>query len=230
MTMQRIGGIAALACAGTYLFGFALLVTLLADTGYGTNAIDAADAVRFTVEHQALMITWNTVIYVVNALALAVLVVALANRLKAGSPDWGSIALAFGLIWTTLVLGAGMIANVTTERVAILAATDFEAAVQTWEVLHAVELGLGGGNEIAGGVWILCVSLTGLLRQTFGKGVIALGLLTGLGGLLTILPPLGDVAGAVFGLGAIAWFIAVGLTLLLERDAAAVQALLDERR
>jgi len=219
MTMQRIGGIAALVCAGTYLFGFALLVTVLADLGYGTSAINAADVVRFTVENQALMITWNTVIYIFNALALAVLVVALASRLKATSPDWGSTTRAFGLIWTTLVLGAGMIANVTTERVVLLAATDFEVAVQTWDILHAVELGLGGGNEIAGGVWILCVSLASLTARAFGRIVIGLGLLTGLGGLLTILPPLGDVAGAVFGLGAIAWFVAVGLTLLRKRDA-----------
>ncbi len=224
MTMQRIGGIAALVCAGTYIFGFALLVTVFADSGYGTSAIDAAEAVRFNVENQALMITWNTVIYIVNSIALAVLVVALASRLKAASPNWGTMALAFGLIWTTLVLGAGMIANITTERVVILAPTDFEMAVQTWEVLHAVELGLGGGNEIAGGVWILCVSIAGLLHRSFGKVVTGLGLLSGLGGFLTILPPLGDVAGAVFGLGAIAWFIAVGLALLLNRDATADQA------
>ncbi len=224
MTLQRVGGIAALACAGTYLFGFALLVTLLAESGYGTSEINAADVVRFTAENQALMITWNTVIYVVNALALAVLVVALARRLKATSADWGTVTLAFGLIWTTLVLGAGMIANVTTERVAILAATDFEAAVRTWEVLHAVELGLGGGNEIAGGVWILCVSLAGRAARASGKIVAGLGVLTGLGGLLTILPPIGDIAGVVFGLGAIAWFIAVGLALLFERDAATPHA------
>ena len=219
MTMQRIGGIAALACAGTYIFGFVLLVTVMAEVGFGSNAIDAATVVRFTLENQALMITWNTVIYVLNALALAVLVVALAGRLKSKSPDWGTLTLAFGLIWTTLVLGAGMIGNVATERVVVLAQADFEAAVQTWQTLHAVELGLGGGNEIAGGVWILCVSLAGLLHRAFGKVVIGLGLLTGIGGLLTILPPLGDVAGAVFGLGAIAWFIAVGLALLFKRDA-----------
>ena len=220
MTMQRIGGIAALACAATYIFGFVLLVTVFADSGFGTNAIDAAGVVRFTVENQALMITWNTVIYVVNSLALTVLVVALARQLNSKSPDWGTITLAFGLIWTTLVLGAGMIGTVTTERMAALALSDFETAVQTWEALHAVELGLGGGNEIAGGVWILCVSIAGLLHRTLGKIVIGLGLFTGLGGLLTILPPLGDVAGAVFGLGAIAWFIAVGLALLFKRDAA----------
>lgn len=224
MTIQRIGGIAALLCAGTYIFGFALLVTVLADSGFGTNAIDASAVVQFTLENQALMITWNTVIYVVNALALAVLVVALASRLKAPAPDWSSVTLAFGLIWTTLVLGAGMIGNVTTERVTALAPTDFDAAVQLWETLHAVELGLGGGNEIAGGVWILCVSLAAMLHRAFGKIVIGLGVFTGLGGLLTILPPLGDVAGAVFGLGAIVWFIAVGVALVFTRDATAMQA------
>jgi len=221
MTMQRIGGLAALACAATYIFGFVLLVTVMAEAGFGSSAIEAAEVVRFTVENQALMITWNTVIYIVNALVLAVLVVALARQLKHTSPDWSTMSLGFGLVWTTLVLGAGMIGNVTTERVVALAPTDFENAVQTWEVLHAVELGLGGGNEIAGGVWILCVSLAGLLHRTFGKVVIALGLLTGLGGLLTIFPPLGDVTGAVFGLGAIAWFIAVGLALLFKPDLSA---------
>jgi hypothetical protein len=224
MTMQRIGGIAALACAATYIFGFALLVTVFAESGFGTNRIDAAGVVRFTVENQALMITWNTVIYVLNSLALAVLVVALASRLRAKSPDWSTMTLAFGLIWTTLVLGAGMIGNVTTEQMAVLAPNNFEKAVQTWEALHAVELGLGGGNEIAGGVWILCVSMAGLLYQSFGKIIVGLGLLTGLSGLLTILPPLGEVAGAVFGLGAIAWFIAVGLALTFRGDAVTMQA------
>ncbi|MEL6957389.1 MAG: hypothetical protein AAGL89_00390 [Pseudomonadota bacterium] len=218
MTLQRIGGLAALICAATYIFGFTMLVTVFAESGFGTNDIDAAGVVRFTVENQALMITWNTVIYVLNSLALAVLVVALSRRIKDKSPDWGTMTLAFGLIWTTLVLGAGMIGNVTTETMAALAPNDFETAVLTWEALHAVELGLGGGNEIAGGVWILCVSVAGLMYQAFGKIVIGLGLLTGIGGFLTIFPPLGEVAGAVFGLGAIAWLIAVGLALFFKRD------------
>jgi hypothetical protein len=220
MNLQRIGGIAALICAGSYVFGFALLVTLLAPLGYGTSEINAAAVVSFSQSNQAVMITWNTVIYIVNALALTVLVVALSSRLRGFCPDWGVVTLAFGLIWSTLVLGAGMIANVATERAVALAGNDPAFAAQTWEMLHAVELGLGGGNEIAGGVWILCVSLAGLLYRALGKIVVGLGLLTGLGGLLTILPPLGDTAGAVFGLGAIAWFVAVGLALIFKQDGA----------
>ena len=109
MTMQRIGGVAALACAATYLFGFALLVTVMAEMGFGTNEIDSANVVAATVENPALMITWNTAIYIVHSLALTLLVVALASRLKHISPEWGTTSMAFGLIWCTLVLGAGMI-------------------------------------------------------------------------------------------------------------------------
>ena len=124
---------------------------------------------------------------------------------------------AIGLIWSTLVLGAGMIANVAVERVYALAA-DPEAATSLWLTLHAVELGLGGGNEIAGGAWILTVSLAGLASGTFGRLVAIVGAISGAAGLATILPPLGEIAGAVFGLGAIVWFVAVGAVLLRGRS------------
>ena len=90
-------------------------------------------------------------IYIVNALALAVLVVALHKRLRAATPDLAAVTAALGIIWTALVLGAGMIGNVAVERAAYFAATDFEYAVRLWEMLHAVELGLGGGEFGVGG-------------------------------------------------------------------------------
>jgi hypothetical protein len=34
MTLQKIGGLAALACAATYLFGFVFLATVLAPVGF----------------------------------------------------------------------------------------------------------------------------------------------------------------------------------------------------
>ena len=160
------------------------------------------------------MILWNTGIYIVNALALAVLVVALHKRLRAATPDLAAVTAALGIIWTALVLGAGMMGNVAVERAAYFAATDFDYAVRLWEMLHAVELGLGGGNEIAGGAWIGLVSIAALRAGSLGKITIGLGLLTGAGGLATLFPVLGDTAGVVFGLGAIAWFIAAGLNLL----------------
>ncbi len=217
MTLQTLGGLAAFTCAATYLFGFTLLVTLLAPLGFGSSDIDAHAVVGFIEANPAILILWNTVIYILNALALAVLVVAIHARLRLKTPGWAAVTRAFGLIWATLVIGAGMIANVAVEQDARLAPVDLDRAVMLWETLHAVELGLGGGNEIAGGVWIGCVSIAGLIARSLGKVTVVVGLLTGSGGLLTLFPAIGDIAGAVFGLSGIAWFIAVGLALALRR-------------
>jgi len=108
-------------------------------------------------------------------------------------------------------------ANVTVEHAAKLFPIDPAKAAEDWALLQVVELGLGGGNEIAGGVWILLVCIAGVMGRSLGKISIGLGLLTGAGGLATLVPAIGDVAGAVFGLGAIAWFISVGLSLTFVR-------------
>ncbi|MCR9152326.1 MAG: hypothetical protein NXH83_19360 [Rhodobacteraceae bacterium] len=213
MTLRTAGGLAALTCAATYLFGFALLVTVLAPLGYGTDEIDAAAVVAVIAERPGLLIAWNTVIYVVNALALAVLVVSLRQRIARSRPDAAALTGALGLIWASLVLGAGMIANVAVERTHALAA-DPAMAATLWQTLHAVELGLGGGNEIAGGAWLLAVSLAARADGLFGRLTAGIGALSGVAGLATILPPAGEIMGAVFGLGAIAWFIAAGVALL----------------
>ncbi|CUH67111.1 hypothetical protein TG4357_02819 [Thalassovita gelatinovora] len=221
MTLNVLGGIAALACAATYLVGFAFLVTVLAPLGYGTDAIDAAAVTASIAEQPGLLIAWNTIIYVVNALALALLVVAFHRHLAPQAPEIASVTRTLGTIWATLVLGAGMIANVAVERTHALAA-DPEAAAALWEVLHAVELGLGGGNEIAGGAWILSVSIAALVARALSRFTLGLGALASLAGLATIVPGLGETAGAVFGLGAIAWFVATGIELLLGPDPSAV--------
>ena len=209
MTLRKAGGLAAWTCAATYLVGFALLVTVLAPLGYGTDEIETTAVMIFIAERPGVLIAWNTVIYVVNAMALAVLVVALRQQIGRAQPDAAALTGALGLIWATLVLGAGMIANVAVERAHALAA-DPDAATALWQTLHAVELGLGGGNEIAGGAWFLAVSVAAFRAAMFGSLTAGLGALTGLAGLLTMLPPFGEIAGAVFGLGAIAWFVAVG--------------------
>jgi len=217
MNLTHIGGLAALTCAATYLAGFALLVTLLAPLGYGTNDIDPAAVVAFDATRPGILTAWNSTIYVLNALALIVLVVSLSDRLTAATPGWAAVTKGLGLVWAALVLGAGMIANVALERAAHLHALDPAGAAELWATLHAVELGLGGGNEIAGGVWIGCVSLAGLIGATLTRPVAWLGLLTGLGGLATVVPALDDMAGAIFGLGAITWFLAVGMVLVGAR-------------
>lgn len=213
MSLRFAGGLAALTCAATYLVGFALLTTVLAPLGYGTDSIDAMAVARFIAEQPGLLIIWNSTIYIANALALIVLCVALRQEIGRASPDAAALTGAFGLVWAMLVLAAGMIANVAIERTHALAA-DPEAAAALWKILQAVELGLGGGNEIAGGVWILAVGLAGHRSGMFGPVLATIATVTGLAGLVTLVPQAGEIAGAVFGLGAMIWFVGMSATLL----------------
>jgi fumarate reductase subunit D len=87
MTLQKIGGLAALLCAATYLFGLVFLVTVLAPLGFGSGDTDASAVVAFIDAQPGLLIVFNIVIYILNAFALAVLVVALDARLKFTTPE-----------------------------------------------------------------------------------------------------------------------------------------------
>ena len=81
---------------------------------------------------------------------------------------------------------------------------DAARGAATWQTTEAIENGIGGGNEIAGAAWILAVSLAGLAGG-LPRLLCWFGLVISAGGFLTA-TPLGDIAGAVFGLGFIVWF------------------------
>ena len=75
--------------------------------------------------------------------------------------------------------------------------------------------GLGGGNEIAGGVWVLLVSLAALRTSALPTAMNYLGAVSGVAGLVTIIPSL-EAVGAIFGLGLIVWFVWLGAVLLRD--------------
>ena len=145
-----------------------------------------------------------------------VLTVALQERIKAKASALMQIATPFGLIWAGLVIASGMVASVGLEAVAKLHAHDAALAITAWTVIAAVQDGLGGGVELVGGVWLFLVSVASLQSKTFPKLLDYLGIAVGLAGILTIAPPLRDL-GAVFGVGQIFWFAAIGI-LMLRRN------------
>ena len=163
------------------------------------------------------MSLWNLGIYVVNGFFVALLAVAFADRFRPQAPALAQVALTFGALWATLVVAAGMIANVGNAAVVTRYGADPANAVLMWQIFHAVENGLGGGNEIAGSVWVLTLGIamlrTGLLPRTLG--IFSLGV--ALAGFATVILPARDIAGAVFGLGTIVWFIWVGVVFLRSR-------------
>ncbi|WP_342077085.1 hypothetical protein [Yoonia sp. SS1-5] len=216
------GGTAAFVCAGTYIFGFVVLLTLLAPSGYGANDADPAAIAAFIAENTGLMIIWNLAIYVVNGLALAALAVTLGMYFAGTSPHLAQMVRSFGMLWATLVVGAGMVANVGIAAVAEKFATAPDDAVRIWEVISLVENGLGGGNEIAGSVWAILIAIAAMALPRPPRALALFSVVIGVSGLLTIIPQTGELPGAIFGLGYIVWFIWVGI--LLIRDGRQAQA------
>ncbi|MBK7021560.1 MAG: hypothetical protein IPH38_18700 [Candidatus Microthrix sp.] len=79
-------------------------------------------------------------------------------------------SMVFAGIWAALMYASGMISNVGIEAVADLAASEPDRAVAVWSTLDIVTNGLGGGNELVGGIWILLVSIAGLITTRLPVG------------------------------------------------------------
>ena len=208
---ERLGGWAALILAGTFIVGIAMFATTLRD--YATEDLSAAEGVAFLVEHQTALHLWYVVTLIVFGIALVPLVLALDARLSRSGSVWRPVATAFGVIWSGLVLAAGMIANTGVAAVADVADRDPAVAGSVWSALEAVQNGLGGGNEVAGGVWVLIASAVAWNARALPRWIGAVGMGAGISGLVTVLPPLEPV-GLIFGLALIVWFVAVGAELL----------------
>jgi hypothetical protein len=209
--LQKAGGIAALFEAAAYVFGFAVMATLL-NPG-DTSGWSSAQKLAFLLERKALFHTWTIVIYVAFGIALVVLAVALHERLQGKSRDLMKIATPFGLIWAGLVIASGMVASVGLEAVSAIYARDVAQATSTRAVIDAISNGLGGGVEIVGGVWVILISAAAFRSTALPKALVYLGFIVGLTGVLTVIPVLKDLS-AVFGITQIFWFAWIGIVML----------------
>ena len=104
-----------------------------------------------------------------------------------------------------------MIANIGLAAVINLSVKEPEQAMTVWLTINVVVEGLGGGNKIVGGLWVLLLSITALKSKAFPKALNYFRLFIGLAGILTIYPA--DVLTGIFGLGQIVWFIWLGKIL-----------------
>jgi hypothetical protein len=208
---QKSGGIAALVLAATFVIGIAVFAGVLLGSAFESS--EPVEVVGFLAAHQAMLSIWYVIIYVVFGIALVVLTLALHERLKSAAPAITQPATAFGLIWSGLVIASGMIAVVGINTVVDLYDRDPAQAGTVWSAIDAVQLGIGGGIELAGALWVLLVSLAALRVSVFPRSLNYLGVVIGVSGVLTIVPALAAF-GAVFGLGLIAWFAWLGRVML----------------
>jgi uncharacterized membrane protein YidH (DUF202 family) len=216
-----VGGAAALLAAATFGFGITMFATTLAD--YTDPDATPQESVAFLVDHQGTLLAWYLGIFVVFGAALVPFGLALRRRLSVDTPILADTAAVFVAIWAALMFATGMISNIGIEAVADLAETDPDGAVSLWSSIDTVTNGLGGGNEIVGGLWILLVSVAGLLSARLPRWLNLVGVLTGVAGAATVVPGFESVE-MVFGLGSIVWFVGAGVALLRSGDSSSAGA------
>ena len=216
--LQKLGGLAALYEAVSYVAGMIFFLLVVDYLG----VVDPLERVAMLIDNEVGFYTMTLVIYVVFGLALVVLALALHERLQASSPALMQVATAFGLIWATVLIASGMISNVGMAAVIALHADDPAQAATVWLAIDAVVNGIGGGVEIVGGLWSLLISWAALRSGGLPNALNYLGVAIGVAGIITVVPPLGEMGGIIFGLGQIVWFAWVGVVLLRNRPGATV--------
>jgi hypothetical protein len=218
---QKMGGVAALIMAVTWVVGFVVFLGVLSPAGYFDEGVDAVGKARILVDNQAVVSISYLTAFVVFGIFLIVLSLALYERLKTGASAMARIATAFGLIWAGLVIASGMVANVGIAAVADLFRNDPVQAGAVWLAIEIVQLGLGGGNEIVGGIWVLLIGWAALRAGQFPAALNYLGMIAGVSGILTVIPVLEllgavEMLGLLFGLGLLVWFVWLGSIMLRQ--------------
>lgn len=207
--IQLVGGVSAILEAIIYIIAFIVYGGVLV---YPKTDTTASEKLGFLTENYNTLSILNLMSYVLFGILLAVLVLAIHQRLKNYYPYISNVASVFGVIWVGLVMASGMIANIGLNNVVNMGAQDAEKAMLLWSSIGVVTEGLGGGNEIVGGLWVLLISIIGLKANVFSSPLNYLGLLVGIAGILTIYPL--DLFTEVFGLSQIIWFLWIGIYMI----------------
>jgi hypothetical protein len=217
----KAGGVAALYLALAYL---AAMPYFLLVVDY-PSASTAAEKVGLIVGDYSSMYAMYLATYVLFGLALGVVALVLYDRLQADAPFVARVAAAVGLLWSIALVTSGLVTTYGMTTVEALAKTDRAQAVLAWQAIEPVALGLGGaGGELLGGLWVLLVSVLVLRGGALSKAFGWFGVVIGVIGLASVAPPLHDAA-IVFGLLQIAWFVWLGLSLMLTKEAATERSL-----
>lgn len=207
--LQKIGGICAILEALIYIFAFIVYGGILV---YPNANASAVEQLNFLTDNYFLLSILNLISYVLFGILLAVLVLAIHQRLKNHSAIFSNLASIFGIIWVGLVISSGMIANIGLSSVLAIGVREPDNAMLIWSSVSIISEGLGGGNEIVGGIWVLLLSIIALKGQIFSKPLIVLGVFVGFAGILTIYPL--EIFTEIFGISQIIWFLWIGIFMI----------------
>lgn len=208
VTLRKAAGLSALAEAAIYI---GMMIFFGAFWDYPARA-EVAQKLAFLAQHETALMVSNLIGYILFGALLPVLVLGVHRVLKPQQEDLSLIAAVFGFTWVVLVMASGMISNIGLAKVLKLAATQPDQAWTMWLTLTAVIEGLGGGNEVVGGIWVLLIGIAGWKARVFPMWLNVLGVFVGASGIATMYPA--EVLTELFGVSQIFWFVLIGWRLL----------------
>ncbi len=211
-TLQKAGGIAALICAGTYILAMGLVATLL--TPMLDSALPYNQFIAFYWPNQSLVFVWHFSMYLVNGTCLALLALALHQRLQPGAPTLALVAACFGLFWAGLVFASGFISLYGWETIGRLSSTDPSQAALLRLVVYTVTTGLDTSDRFLGCLWVLLTSWAALRTSQLLRPLNYFGLVIGVAGIVSSVAPTLNELGFAFGVGVIVWWVWVGIVLM----------------
>jgi hypothetical protein len=213
-TFQKLGAIAALICAATYIFAMALAASLL--TPMFDNALPYNQFIEFYLRHQSLVFVWHFAMYLVNGTFLALLTLALYQHLKTNAPALSLVSACFGLLWTGLVFASGFISLYGWDVIGKLAATSPSEAATLRLVVYNISTGIDTSDRFLGCLWVLLASCAALRTKQLSRPLNYFGLVIGGAGILSSCAPGLTALGYAFGVGVIVWWIWLGIVLLRD--------------
>ncbi len=195
---KKLGGAAALGHTTALLVGLVLSFTWM------FPLLNAApdQAQRFLTGHQALVILWYVIVDWGSAITLVILLLALYERLKAGSPKFMRVAVVLGFFWAGLTIGTGDLMLHNFGVVANLHGS-IPAQAAAWTAL-------------ARGIWVLLLSLAAVRTRGLPRTIGYLGVFLGITGCLTMVPAFAEILFMVFGPGMMVWSAWVGIVMLRD--------------
>ena len=211
-TLQKVGGISALICAGTYILAMGLVASVLTPMLDSTLPYD--QFITFYLPHQSLIFVWHFSMYLVNGTFLALLTLALYQQLKTSAPALSLAAACFGLFWTGLVFASGFITLYGWEVIGRLASTDPAQASMLRLVVYTITTGIDTSDRFLGCLWVLLTSWAALRTSQLSRLLNYFGLVIGIAGIISSIAPALNALGFAFGVGVIIWWIWVGIVLL----------------
>jgi hypothetical protein len=215
--LQKMGGVAALFHSAAYLIGIVMYFAVL------SPIIDATpdQFVAQLADYQNTMYWWIFIAYWVSGFCLVVVALALYERLKDGEPVVMQISTVLGIIWAGLIIGSGNLMMHGFGQIAQLYVANPAQVEAVLMALGIMENGIVSANELIGGLWVLLLSWAALRTGKLNKGLNYLGILIGISGILTLIPPIAEATQTFFGLSMIVWFAWLGIVLLRSRLIAA---------